>query len=617
MVGSSIAGRGVALWICALLLMGFSAMAWLAIQTKSPAYDEPYHAVSAWVQLHQHDYRLDNEDPPLWQYWAALPNGPHALAVDFDGPMWRSLPASVVRQWYWVMHTLYRTPGNDPVVFINRSRVMMLLLAIVLGAMIGYWSWKIGGPVAAIVSIALFSLDPNFLADSALMKNDVVFALSLLLLAWALWKAGQKLTIRIGLLIAGLCIFTLTVKFSGLVAVLLVPVMLALRALLPQPWMVMGRSVASRWRRLGVAMIVFFGSAIISYAGIWAVYGFRFRPTPQPGVYLNMDQLSDQANKSRVAAEYGGYPPPGAFDHLQPVMMVRLVDFANTHGLFPQAYLAGFLFTYDNALIRPAYLCGELSRVGWWWYFPLAILVKTPIATLIAGAITGVIILRSVRRGKLADANLQWTALCLAVPFAIFLASAMLSHLNIGIRHVLGLYPFAFIAIGCVAGTLWKRRNPRLGIMGIIVLLAIESVSVFPNFIPYFNFVAEHMVGGINLLGDSNLDWGQDLPLLAQWQREHPNDKLYLCYFGYADPAFYGIRYIPLPGGYHYDPPPQFPDPFSPCVLAISATNLQGIMLDTQLRKFYAQWRKRKPMAVLGGSIYLYRYDPTEMVNRG
>ena len=54
------------------LLVAFASLAWLSVTSKSPTYDEPLHAVSAWLQVHENDFRVDSEDPPLWKYWAGL-----------------------------------------------------------------------------------------------------------------------------------------------------------------------------------------------------------------------------------------------------------------------------------------------------------------------------------------------------------------------------------------------------------------------------------------------------------------------------------------------------------------------------------------------------------------
>src|SRR5205823_1042556 len=140
--------------------------------------------------------------------------------------------------------------------------------------------------------------------------------------------------------------------------------------------------------------------------------------------------------------------------------------------------------------------------------------------------------------------------------------------------------------------------------------LAVETATAFPNYIPFFNVACGGARGGIKLLGDSNLDWGQDLPLLADWQRRHPDRELFLCYFGSAEPEYYGIKYTPLPGS---DAPRDLTDakfPNRPGVIAISATHLQGIYLDEPLRNAYSLLSKQTPLDVLGGTIYLFDYDP-------
>jgi hypothetical protein len=587
---------------CASLLMLFAVISWSATSSKGATYDEPYHALSAWLQLHRHDYRMDNEDPPLWLYWASLPNGKSALKADFEAESWKTIPQNVAHQWYWGVVTLYRTPGNDPATLIHRCRMMMLLVSIALGACIARWSWQIAGGLSAVIATFCFALDPNFMAHGALMKNDVVFSLSMLLLSRELWLVGKSLSAWGAARLMLLCVLALSVKFSGVVTIALVPMLLITRALLADDWPVPGHVLRSRFKRGLTAVGLSLCCGIISILGIWAVYGFRFAPTPDPAISLNVDELAQRATENQIAAGDRASGDTGA----SPAVHAAL--FANSHHLLPQAYLAGFLFTYANAQAHPAFAAGEISMVGWWWYFPYAMLVKTPLVTMLAGVATAWIILQHRRLG--------WTAICLGMPVAVFLASAMHSHFNIGLRHILPIYPLGFVAIGWGSSRLWRCRRGLVCAMG--VLLAIESLSAYPNFIPFFNIAATQLGGGkLNLLGDSNLDWGQDLPLLADWQRANPNIPLYLSYFGYEDPAYYHIRYTPLPGGYHYDPPPKFPQPMERCVLAISATNLQGVLEPPPLRDYYAQCQKLKLIDVLGGTIYLFEYDPTRLVGGG
>jgi len=184
----------------------------------------------------------------------------------------------------------------------------------------------------------------------------------------------------------------------------------------------------------------------------------------------------------------------------------------------------------------------------------------------------------------------------------------MTADFNLGLRHIFPVYPFMYVGAAWVIGASLRRsgRPARVAAGMPAVLLAGETLSAWPNYLAYFNVAAGGSRGGLKLLGDSNLDWGQDLPALAQWQKQHPHRPVALAYFGMADPAFYGIRYDPLPP---WPPPPGFA---ATHILAVSATHLQGIFDER-----YAEYRQLPPPAeVLGGTIYLYDDSPRPRVTR-
>jgi hypothetical protein len=238
---------------------------------------------------------------------------------------------------------------------------------------------------------------------------------------------------------------------------------------------------------------------------------------------------------------------------------------------------------------------------------------KTPLATLAASvAAVGILVVVFLQRGWkwLLDSPTAWTAACLVIPPAVYLISAMRSNLNLGLRHVLPVYPFIFLGIGLAAEYAWRRwrRVTKIAAAALGAGLAVETLLAFPNYIPFFNAAAGGSRGGLRILGDSNLDWGQDLKLLADWQKRHPHLNLYFVYFGIADPWAYGIDYINFPGGYAFGE--KFQIRGDPGVLAISATHLQGIYNDPALQEAYGRLIDLPPIEVLGGSIYLYRWPP-------
>ncbi len=104
------------------------------------------------------------------------------------------------------------------------------------------------------------------------------------------------------------------------------------------------------------------------------------------------------------------------------------------------------------------------------------------------------------------------------------------------------------------------------------------------------------------LLDDSNIDWGQDLPALAECQSTRPEDEeVRLLYHGSADAAAYGVRAADVLVGDMLRPRPG--------VYAISVTKL------TDFRKLMAHgvpgidWLTEfEPNERLGRSIYIYEF---------
>ena len=609
-----------AVLLCGILLVLFAAIAWGAVQTKSPTADEPYHAVAGWLHLRQGGFRLDSEDPPLWNMWAALPNGGGSLRGDVDKQDWSALPLSTSTEYTWVVDLLFRTSGNDGESFIARSRAMMLILSVLLGAAIAGWTWglarSVNSPpaVAACAAAALFCFDPNFLAHAALVKNDIAISLAMLGLIAVIWAVGRKLTVPRLLAMGLLSGIALTVKFTGPLVVLIGAAVLIVRALLPYPWTIINHSEKKPVRRLFFAAAAIAITAGISIAIIWVVYGLRFAPTADAQSTFDLSATIQRTVERSWQADRSvgqSLPSPTQQDlaAAKTPFVATAVQFADRHHLLPQAWLAGLLFTYQSSLVRGEFLCGQLSGTGWWWYFPFAIAVKTPLVTL--AAITAALLAFAVRVKTNRSFDTLWAAAALILPSAIYLAAAMSLNLDLGLRHVLPIYPLLFALAGLCGGWLWQcKPKPARWIFSAALLgLMVESLSVYPNFIPFFNTFAGGSRGGLSLLSDSNLDWGQDLKLLAQWQQQHPQEKLYLAYFGSADPAAYGIRYTNIQSGYEFGPAPQAIT--SPGILAISATTLQGPYTPRlNGRGMYAPLWDFQPIGILGGSIYLFRFPP-------
>ena len=360
-------------------------------------------------------------------------------------------------------------------------------------------------------------------------------------------------------------------------------------------------------------------AVIVSWIAIWACYGFRYSISPDPSLHFDraklVQLLQEREEFSRhyvrgAGDDFLGQPNPPS---TPPSLPVRGLLWLDDHHLLPGAWTIGLLHTYQSTLMRGTFLMNKVSIIGQWYYFPCAMLFKTPLAVLALALILPLQLLFRRSKSEAPKSEMLWTMLCLWVPIAIYGTSAMTSNLAIGLRHVLPLYPLIDVLMAA-ALVRWIGRGNRVAIAcaaAIFLGLIVESTLAWPNYIPFFNAACGGYRGGINLLGDSNLDWGQDLPALAKWRQDHPNDRLYLAYFGSADPAYYGINYDNITGGYGYSTQ-TIEHMDKPGIFAISATELQGIYATPQMREGLAHLRKRTPLAILGGSIYLYEWTPAD-----
>ncbi|MBC8108249.1 MAG: hypothetical protein H7Z14_16805 [Anaerolineae bacterium] len=616
--------------ICAALVVLFGTLSFTASLNKSATYDEPLHLVGGYVHRYLKDYRINFEDPALFGMWAALPLPNTAIMVETRHPLWSKIPADTDQQWPFVVYTLYRTAENWPDSTLAVARSQFMFVGVALGALAAWWSWKLAGSVAAIATAFLFALDPNLAGHASLVKNDVATGLLMVALAYSLWQFGRHGSLWRLAMVAVVCGAAVNVKFSGVLFGPITLVLLAVRAFMPnQPWRIAGITLKNIWDRLAAVVVMTLVIAFVVWGMTWAVYGFRYASLRDGGL-LDMQQKVDLSRSKELSAKIAKtekvsrLPTKEEFDAHPASLIPRFTMTLDKHHVLPQAWLFGFLYTYATTIVRSTFLLGETRITGWWYYFPASMLFKTPLATLLA--IFGALALSILRLfspklnaesppplpGETVAAPAVrldlWTILCLTVPPLVYALAAITSNFNLGLRHILPVYPFIFIGVGVMVSVslrLLPNWN-RLLIGALAIMLALESLLSWPNYVAFFN-PPSRLYGKLNLLADSNLDWGQDLKNLGDWYQTHNDRPLYLSYFGTADPSFYKIKNTNLLGGWMFEPQTPLASLREPGYIAISATNLQGVYLP---RDDYGIFRSLKPVAVINGTIYIYDYPP-------
>ena len=553
---------------------------------ESATWDEPQHLVAGYCALRFHDYRTDPEHPPFIRMWAAWP----LLAMDgIKINIQKVAPAAPAAwvmggQFFFCHDTLY--VENDADRLLYPARFMIVLLGVLLGVLLFCWARELLGFWPAVIMLGFYTMEPNILAHSRLVTTDFGVTCFVFGTMYFLWRTSRRLSAGN---LCGLVAFFMLAQISKYTAILLGPVVLALlvvRACQRRVWQLnLGKPIdlSSRLRRLAAALAIFLTLVAGAWMAIWAVYDFRYLPSAAPNWHLNFHE--DPAMLQRVPT------------------ITKAVAWTDEHRLLPNAYSEGLLLGQVKAQKRSGFLAGSYRTSGWWWFFPFAFLIKTPISVLLL-FVTGVV-LSAVRGRRFLDDTVY-----ALLPLAAFLGAAMMANLNIGVRHILPIHPFALLLTGrAITELCAEQRKPfRMLLAALGLFAAIEFAIVCPHYLAFFNQFAGGPRNGHKCLLDSNIDWGQDLKGLKRWMDNRDVRHINLSYFGTADPAYYQIDCTQLPGAPFFDEK-LVTGPRLPGFVAVSATNLRGLYFPESARDIYKPLLDKTPAAVIGYSIYVYWVD--------
>ena len=192
----------------------------------------------------------------------------------------------------------------------------------------------------------------------------------------------------------------------------------------------------------------------------------------------------------------------------------------------PAEYILGFEDQYREASGKfQVYLLGHLTTEGWWYYYPLALLFKLPLMFyILLGILVGALILRKLPLSVLLIA-------CLIVPVVAIVAFIIFTNIDIGVRYLLFLIPFACVAIAHLARPPLVRSRKIL--LGFCLTVYAGSVLLYhPHYIAYFSEICGGSARGHRFLADSNLDWGQDLLRLRSFMQEKNIPSVAISHFG-------------------------------------------------------------------------------------
>ena len=513
------------------LLTGHYVLGITASNDKSQTGDEGAHLTGGVTYWAFNDYRIQPENGNWPQRWCGLPVWLSGCRLpSTDSAAWKQL-----EQWT-VAEQFFYCSGNDVDGMLRRGRGMTGLLGVALGLLVYACSRQMFGRAGGLMSLALFAFSPALLAHGFLVTSDLASALFFTASVAGLWR----LLHRVSIATLGTAWFALSGLFlSKFSAPMIVPIgliLLAVRLANRAPLKIgigEGRALHGRARQL-VVLVGVAGMLVLGVAGsIWASYGFRYSLV-NPALAENAASVPWQDVETSSAT------------------LERAIYVAREYHLLPEAYLFGLAHVLHHSEQRNAFFNGEFRRFGWLGFFPYCLAAKTPLAMFLLLGLAVAAVGYRARQALGADRGLRGPlrhVAYAAAPWLVFLAVywwfALMSHLNIGHRHLLPTYPAMFILAGAAAwwfvspanwaGPVAGRHVPataasrpgvfvytmRILVCASLVASAVEAISSWPHYLAYFNPLFGGPGQAYRHLADSSLDWSQDLKGVAAagWMR--------------------------------------------------------------------------------------------------
>ena len=457
--------RRLSWWEAIFLILGlilFAGQALLSSPLKSASFDEEYHVTAGYAYLKTGDERMSLSHPPLVDALSAVPLlFRDDVNLPLDDPSWEN------RDYFNFSDVFLWQAQTDPQSILEWSRWPIILLGTILVAALFWWAREMAGAWAGWIALILAVFDPNLIANSRLVTTDLGLACFLLLAMWRLWHwledPSRKNLILVGIF-AGL---TMTTKFTGVMVWPMIVVISLLWGWEIGDWRLeigqsgsgdqrlgAGQNRQSRNRRLPISNLLksWIVMGLIAFFTLWAVYGFDVSPLPNMSI-----------------------PLPASF--------------------YPYSMWDTFVGIEEQP--KTSFLLGQTSPRGWWYYFPVALLLKTSLPLLILFVWGTAVFLK--QKG-IRYASILW------VPPLFYMLLAMTGRIAIGYRHILPVVPF-LILLAAQVGRLeigdWRLgikdnlqshgRRPLISnllVTGLLLWTIIGTARIYPHQESYFNELA-------------------------------------------------------------------------------------------------------------------------------
>jgi len=560
--------RIIYLFVAVLIFLMF-LISILVMRKDSAIVDEVAHIPAGYSYIEKFDMRLNPEHPPLAKAISAIPLTFLKLNKPFNDWSWDK-----INQWEIGWNFLYHL-GNSADQILFYSRLPMLILTLLVGLIIFKWANQLYGNRVGLFVLFLFVFCPNFLAHGHWVTTDIAATLGFLVSIYFYDKQLKNPSVK-NIIWAGIFFgIAQLLKFSAFLLFGILPIYLIGRVFI-------FRKEIDVWKYLKSQIWAMIQIFIIGLAISYFVYLFFGWQTT-----LDIEQkLID------LSLPTAGQAP---FNHFLKILVA--IPMLRPVGHYLLGLMMVFFHTEGG---HTAFLLGKFSQLGFKLYFPLAFLFKVPLPIIIL--LLSSIIWLFVK--KLRDLKDKWNVFVfLALPI-IYFAFSIRSNLDIGIRHLLPIFPFLYLLIGRLVqpALIGKWAWQKIVLVILMLWYFFGTLLNFPHFMAYFNEIRYAFgLQKYQIFVDSSLDWGQDLRRLADYCKENGISDIKVDYFGGGVPQYYIPNAVEWHSKY---------GPVKEGWLAVSATFYQMSKYFGPRENLpdYSYLDNIKPTAIIGDSILVYHF---------
>ena len=363
------------------------------------------------------------------------------------------------------------------------ARLVPVALGILLLCSVYLFAKRRTGSMTAFIAVLILALEPTVLAHSHYVTNDIGVTFFFFLAYWA-WLVMLRTSTWMHAVFLGVAV---GLAFASKISAIPYVLVSAAAALFCEKKMSGFRWL---WKKKRLVVV----SLVITMVVIWYVF------------FQTNVIIAGRDDKSRVSERLLQYAKNKNLTAL--VSAIYVLQHQNVA-------LGDYLATVKNTLLRPPAAQEEVKGSTF-----LNMVLKLPIP-LILFVVIGL---------------WQPNIALYVIPVVAVVATTLSASTMPWVRYVLPMYPF--LAIIAAIGV---RKLGKILASVLLVWYIVGSVRAYPHFISYANEFAGPAGSRYQLLTDSNIDWGQSLPDIADFVRREQPGHLSFSYFGRDNGNPYGL----------------------------------------------------------------------------